>query len=179
MQSPPTVPYAKDPLAACFHCDGPHTAASPSCPNYLLDMEILSIRMRKQISAKDERARVDAALGCWNRSFVQLGASAPSGPPSPPLFRSLSLCLSLSLSRALALSLALSLSLFQHPPKSHLQPLSPKRRVSKTRSYSLFQISGEAFESVLFFYLFVRGTGNSKNWKFQTAKIDGNFSDLT
>ena len=65
----------------CFHCRGPHTAASPSCPEYLREKEILAIRTREKISAQDARARVDATMGCWTRSFAQVASSAPSGPP--------------------------------------------------------------------------------------------------
>ena len=69
-----------------FHCNGPHTAASPNCPEYLRE-EILAIRKREKVSAKDAGACVVAALGCWDRSFAQVASSGPSGP-SPSRSRS-------------------------------------------------------------------------------------------
>lgn len=54
----------------CYHCREPHEVSSKTCPRYLLEKEILTIKTKEHLSFSEARSKVILTLPAGGRSFA-------------------------------------------------------------------------------------------------------------
>ena len=54
----------------CYHCKEPHEVNSKTCPRYLLEKEILSVKTKEHLSFSEARSKVILTLPAGGRSFA-------------------------------------------------------------------------------------------------------------
>jgi len=54
----------------CVHCNEPHSVTSRTCPRYLLEKEILSIKTKEHLTFAEARSKINMNFGITNRSYA-------------------------------------------------------------------------------------------------------------
>ena len=69
----------------CLHCDEPHSTSSKTCPRYIMEKEIIALKVKERLTFKEARHRVLAMFPAATRAFssVVRSQARQSQPPSP------------------------------------------------------------------------------------------------
>ena len=110
--------------ARCYHCDESHSVASKTCPRYLLEKEIITIKTKEHVSFAEARAKVMRDFPSRTRSYATAAMSTPALEQAP-------LPIAVANSNTLSSTVSQDRSSTKRPPES--RDSSPEESRAKER----------------------------------------------